>query len=259
MTALPARARLAAGIAAAAASAGLPATALASERLDGLDPSLRLHCPSASRVIEAFDAAHGEVGTVRDQVLRMLPYAEPYTRAYMRGRVDVRTSHDGGTGAAVLRGPQHEPIAVYQFVLTGGRWALRSSVQCRSVDPAADRRAVDRGDELTCAGLSWGGIACGGGGAPELPVDRAMVNEVLPEVQVRRSLAQEENSYLSQRYVEPLETTTRFENTWAQVLARDAARNVIATWTFQYEAYGWWAPHTSGCSSVGAEDLAPVA
>lgn len=173
MTPLRTRARLAAGIAAAAASVGLPATALAGERPAGLDPSLRLHCPSASRVIESADAAHGDVGTVRDQVLRMLPYAEPYTQAYVRGRMDLRTSHDGETGTAVLRGPQHEPIAVYRFALAGGRWALRSSVQCRSVDPEADRRAVDRSHELTCAGLSWGGIACGGGGAPELPVDRA--------------------------------------------------------------------------------------
>lgn len=85
------------------------------------------------------------------------------------------------------------------------------------------------------------------------------MNATLPEVQVRRSLVQGENSYLSRHYVEPLETTTRFENTWAQVIARDAARNVIATWIFQHEAYGWWAPHTSGCSGVGAEGWEPLA
>jgi hypothetical protein len=247
MTALRAGLRVLAGAAVVAAAVGVPASALAGERAEG-DPTLRLHCPSAARVVESSDHPYrGYEGSVRDQVLRALPHADPYTQANMRGRLDLRTSYDDSVSTAVVRGQQHEPIAVYRFELDGGGWALRSSTQCRSADLEGDRRTLDRSLELTCPGWSQSGLGCGGGGSPGRPVDRALVNETPPEVQVRRELARNPGSYPARNLVEPLETTTRFENTWAQVVARDAARNVIATWTYRYEQYGWWRPLDASC------------
>jgi hypothetical protein len=245
--------RALAGGVAAASAIGLPATALAHEPAGQADPSLRLHCPSAGRVLATFTGPYGRDGPVRDQVLRLLPYAQPYTQEHMRGRLDLRTSHDGGTSTAIVRGERREPIAVYRFAFDRGGWALRSSAECRSADPA-EVHVSDGSELLTCPGpLSWSGIACGGGGAPGLEVDRAQIEERSPEELVRRQIAAEPGSYAARHQVGPLETTTRFENTWARVVARDAARNVIATWILRYEEYGWWSPLTSGCSDAGMQ------